>query len=144
MHSISDFIDSVKESLTDAQYKEGMELCQALYNKKELEKKLYRMTYLAPYTFASEHCANEDCDDRTLQISFRKKTSLIQLDDAWAARIRAKNLFCGDDEEMAEFIDVDVLLAFPIESVDLGMGLEWFEFPVLSLELCESSCDLHT
>jgi hypothetical protein len=144
MHSVSDFIDSIKESLTDGQYKEGMELCQALYKKKEFEKKLFRMTYLAPYTFASEHCANDDCDDRTLQISFRKKTSLIMLSDERAARIRAKNIFCGESEEMAEFIDVDVLLAFPIESVDLGMELEWFEFPVLSLELCESSCDLHT
>jgi hypothetical protein len=135
MHSVSDFIDSVKESLTDAQYKEGMELCQALYNKKELEKKLYRMTYLAPYTFASEHCANEDCDDRMLQISFRKKTSLIMLSDERAARIRTKNVFCSDPDEIAEFIDVDVLLAFPIESVDLGMELEWLEFPVLEVEL---------
>jgi hypothetical protein len=135
MHSVSDFIDSIKESLTDGQYKEGMELCQALYKKKEQEKKLYRMTYLAPYTFATEHCADEDCDDRTLQISFHKKTALVQLCDARCARIRTKHMFCGEVDEMAEFIDVDVLLAFPIESVDLGMALDWFEFPVLELEL---------
>lgn len=134
MHSVSDFIDSIKESLTDGQYKEGMELCQALYKKKELENKLYRMTYLAPYTFAAEHCADEDCDDRTLHISFRKKTALVHLSDARVARIRSRNMFCGEIDEMAEFIDVDVLLAFPIESVDLGMGLDWFEFPVLELE----------
>ena len=144
MHVISDFIDSIKESLTDGQYKEGMGLCQAHNKKKELENKLYRMTYLAPYTFAAEHCANEECEDRTLHISFHKKTALVQLCDARVARIRAKNLFCGDEDEMIDFIDVDVLLAFPIESMDLGMGLDWFEFPVLSLELCESSCDPHT
>lgn len=144
MHSVSDFIDSIKESLTDGQYKEGMELCQALYKKRELENKLYRMTYLAPYTFASEHCAGEDCTDRSLNISFRKKTALIMLTNERAARIRAKHVFCSDPDEMAEFIDIDVLLAFPIESEDLGMALEWFEFPVLSLELYESSCDPRT
>ena len=144
MHSISDFIDSVKESLTDGQYKEGMELCQALFNKKKLEQKLYLMTYLAPYTFVTEHCANEDCDDRSLQISFRKKTNLVLLSDMRADQIRIKNMFCGKTEDMNEFIDVDVLVAFPIEFEDLGMSLEWFEFPVLSLELYESSCGLDT
>ena len=145
MHSVSDFIDSVKESLTDAQYKEGMELCQALYNKKELEKKLYRMTYLAPYTFVAGHeCDDEDCDMRSLKISFTHKTAPVLLTEAHAARIRAKNMFLGSTEEMRSYIDIDVMLAFPTESDDLAMPMEWFEFPVLSLELYESSCDLHT
>ena len=134
MHTISDFIDSIKESLTDGQYKEGMELCQALFKKKEIEKKFYRMTYLAPYTFLTDHCASEDCDERSLQITFRKKTALVQLNDSRADQIRIKHMFCGTTEDMREFIDLDVLVSFPIETDDLGMSLEWFEFPVLELE----------
>lgn len=145
MHSVADFIDSIKESLTDGQYKEGMELCQALYKKKEQERKMYRMTYLAPYTFVADHdCDDGDCDMRCLKISFTHKTALVQLTEAHAARILMKNMFLGSTEEMRSYIDVDVLLAFPTESDDLAMPLEWHEFPVLSLELCESSCDPHT
>jgi len=144
MHAVSDFIDSIKESLTDGQYKEGMEICQAIFKQREATEKLYRMTYLAPHTFASDHCDDEDCDDRTLQITFTKKTGLVHLTDARAAQIRTSHVFSGRTEHMKDFIDVDVLMAFPIEGDDIGMPLEWFEFPVLSLEPYESSCDLHT
>lgn len=137
MHEVSDFIDSIKESLTDGQYKEGMEMCQTLFKKKKLEKKFYRMTYLAPYTFLMDHCDSDDCDERSLHITFRKKTTLVQLSDSRVDQIRIKSMFYGTTEEMREFIDTDVLVSFPIESDDLGTGLEWFEFPVLSLELVE-------
>lgn len=130
---MSDFIDDIKESLTDAQYKQGMEICQALFKQKE--EKLYKMTYLAPYTFASDHeCEDEDCEMRSLKISFTRKTGLILLSDRSAERIREKRLFLGSDEEMKSYIDIDVLKNFPVEADDIGMPLEWFEFPVLELE----------
>ncbi len=139
---MSDFIDEIKESLTDAQYKQGMELCQVLYKKRALENKLYQMTYLAPFTFVTEHdCDDEDCSVHYLKISFTRKTGLVLLTEATAERIREKGLFMGSDDEMKAYVDLDVLKNFPDEADDLGTPLEWFEFPVLSLELCESSCD---
>ena len=133
---MSDFIDDVKESLTDAQYKQGMELCQTLFKRKEAN--LYRMTYLSPFTFTADHdCEDIECDMRTLKISFVRKTALVQLTGDRAEKIREKNIFIGDDEEIREFIEVDVLKCFPNEADDVGMPFEWFHFPVISLELIE-------
>lgn len=133
MHAMSDFIDDIKESLTDAQYKQGMELCQTLFKQKE--EKLWRMTYLAPFTFATEHeCDAEECDIRCLKISFTRKTALVRLTEAHVERIREKNMFLGTSEEMKSYIDVDVLKNFPVEEEDIGMPFEWDEFPVLGLE----------
>lgn len=133
-HEISEFIDSIKESLTDGKYKEGMELCQKVFQEKEIENKLYRMTYLRPFTFLGEHCEDEECDDMKLYLSFTKSTALVQLTDARAERIREKNLFLGRFEDMKDFIDLDVLRSFPLEQEDLETELNWFEFPVISLE----------
>ena len=131
-HEVSDFIDSIKESLTDAQYKEGMELCQKVFQKKESEEKLYRMTYFRPYTFADDHCDDEDCVDSKFMIAFDKVSSLILLSDARADRIREESLFRGSKSELEEFIEPDVLHAFPNET---DSEFEWFEIPVLRLEL---------
>jgi len=130
-HAISDFLDSIKETLTDGQYKEGMELCQKIFQKKESEEKLYRMTYFRPYTFAEEHCDDEDCGDTKFMIAFDKVTSLILLSDARADRIRQESLFRGQKEELNEFIEPEVLHAFPSE---FDGEFEWFEFPVLKVE----------
>jgi hypothetical protein len=130
-HEISDFIDSVKESLTDAQYKEGMELCQKIFQKKEAAEKLYRMTFLRPYTFTDDHCEDEDCMDYKFMIAFDKMTSLILLSDARAERIQEESLFRGSKEELDQFIQAEVLHAFPNE---IDSEFEWFEFPVLKLE----------
>ena len=132
-HEVSDFIDSIKESLTDAQYKEGMELCQKVFRKNESEEKLYRMTYFRPYTFADDHCDDEDCVDSKLMIAFDKVSNLILLSDARADRIREESLFRGSKSELEEFIEPDVLHAFPNET---DSEFEWFEIPVLKLERC--------
>lgn len=135
---MSDFIDSIKESLTDGQYKEGMELCQTLFQKKESEKKIYTMTYLAPFVFVADHeCDDVDCDGRWLKISFTRKTALVQLTEAHAARILAKNMFLGSMDEMRSYIDLDVFKNFPNEVDEIGMPIEWDEFPVLGLELVD-------
>jgi hypothetical protein len=135
-HVMSDFIDDVKESLTDAQYKQGMEICQTLFKRKEAN--LYRMTYLSPFTFTTDHdCDDIECDIRTLKISFVRKTALVRLTGEKAEKIREKNLFMGSDDDMREFIEVDVLKCFPVEADDVGMPFEWFDFPVISLELIE-------
>ena len=134
-HEVSDFIDSIKESITDAQYKEGMEMCQALFQKKESEKKLYQMTYLRPYTFLDHHCDEDDCDDMKYLISFRKTTGLARLTDDHVEKIRSTGCFFGTTEEMKSFIDIDVLTSFPHDAEDLGSEIHWFEFPVLNLEL---------
>jgi len=132
-HALSNFIDSIKESITDAQYKEGMDLCKTAFDTKESEEKLYRMTFLKPYTFASEHC--EDCHESKLYVSFAETTALVRLNDRRAERIMEKHMFLGSSEEMKSFIDVNLLQCFPEDQEDLGLDFEWFEFPVLKLEL---------
>jgi hypothetical protein len=136
-HELSDFIDSIKESLTDARYKEGMELCQKLFEQKQSEEKMYRMTYLRPYMFLQDHCENEDCDDMKYAISFEKVTSYVRLTDRRVERIRETNLFLGDPEAMKPFIDLDLFRSFPTDLEDLGSEVVWDEFPVLALELSE-------
>ena len=139
-HDISDFIDSIKEHLTDGQYKEGMEICQSVFKKKEaLAEKLYRMTYLRPYTFVDDHCDDEDCEDMSFRISFTKVVHIVKLSDARADRIRTDNVFYGSDEDMKPFIDLQVLRSFPSDMADLDSDIQWYEFPVISLELVEES-----
>lgn len=137
-HEVSDFIDSIKESLTDAQYKEGMELCQKVFQKNEKEEKLFRMTYLRPYTFADDHCDDEDCVDTKFMIAFKQATSLILLTDRRYERIVEESLFRGPKDELEQFIEPDVLQAFPNDNEDLGSEIEWYEFPVLKLEKVEA------
>ena len=137
-HDISDFIDSIKEHLTDGQYKEGMEICQSVFKKKEASaEKLYRMTYLRPYTFADDHCEDEDCDDMTFRIAFNKVVALIKLSDARAERFRTDHVFYGSDEDMKPFIDLQVLRSFPADMADLDSDIQWYEFPVISLEFVD-------
>jgi hypothetical protein len=134
--TLTDFIDSIKEKLTDGEYIEGMNMCKKVFDKKERETplKLYRMTYLRPYMFMDEHCDDEDCDDMKYCLSFERTTSLVQLTDRGAARIRETNLFLGDKEEMSAFVDVDVFHSFPNE---FDENMEWYEFPVITLELAD-------
>lgn len=137
-HDISDFIDSIKEHLTDGQYKEGMEICQSVFNKKEASaEKLYRMTYLRPYTFVDDHCDDEDCDDMIFRIGFTSVTHVIKLSDARADRIRTDHVFYGSNEEMKPFIEVQVLRSFPSDMAELDSDIQWYEFPVISLELAD-------
>jgi hypothetical protein len=134
-HEISDFIDSVKESLTDAQYKEGMELCQTVFQKHEVKNKLYYMTYLRPYTFVDEHCPDEECEDMKFYLAFKKTTSLIRLTDDRVRRILDTNTFLGSHDEMQSFVDPDVFNSFPCDQLELDHEMAWYTFPVLSLEL---------
>jgi hypothetical protein len=135
-HDISDFIDSIKEHLTDGQYKEGMEICQSVFNKKEASaEKLYRMTYLRPYTFVDDHCDDEDCDDMIFRIAFTSVTHIIKLSDARADRIRTDHVFYGSNDEMKPFIEVQVLRSFPSDMAELDSDIQWYEFPVVSLDL---------
>jgi hypothetical protein len=140
-HEISDFIDSVKESLTDQQYKEGMELCKKVFEKKKLEKKLYCMTYLAPYTFKAE---GEDFP--IMRFGFEKKMGLVQLNDYDVKFIQAEHKFSGEEGSIESFIDTNPLRSFPCESDSFDGIMEWWEFPVVSLEPVDDSpsCALRT
>lgn len=131
-HEMSDYIDSVKESLTDQQYKEGMDLCKTVFEMKKREKKLYKMTYLAPYTFKAH------CDDGypIMRIGFQKKTGLVQLNEHDVKFIENHHRFTSDEGDLESFIDTDPLSCFPMESDSLDGIIEWWEFPVLSLEEC--------
>jgi hypothetical protein len=131
-HDVSNFLDSIKEKLTDSQYKEGMEICQKVFNQKE--DKLYRMTYLRPYTFVASHCEDEDCVDSKLMVSFEKATGLVRLSDNRAERIREEHVFLGTEEDMKNFIDISILRSFPDDRDELDSELNWYEFPVISLE----------
>ena len=131
-HDVSNFLDSIKEKLTDSQYKEGMEICQKVFNQKE--DKLYRMTYLRPYTFVASHCEDEDCVDSKLMVSFEKATGIVRLSDNRAERIREEHVFLGTEEDMKNFIDISILRSFPDDRDELDSELNWYEFPVISLE----------
>jgi len=131
-HDVSNFLDSIKEKLTDSQYKEGMEICQKVFNQKE--DKLYRMTYLRPYTFVASHCEDEDCVDSKLMVSFEKATGLVRLSDNRVERIRQEHVFLGTEEDMKNFIDISILRSFPDDRDELDSELNWYEFPVISLE----------
>lgn len=131
-HEMSDYIDSVKESLTDQQYKEGMELCKTVFETKKREKKLYKMTYLAPYTF-SAHC-DDGCP--IMRIGFEKKTGLVQLNEYDVKFIQTEHRFSPDEGNLESFINTDPLHCFPLESDSLDGIMEWWEFPVLSLGEC--------
>jgi hypothetical protein len=131
-HAISDFIDTIKEKLTDAEYKEGMELLKVMFEATTPDKKLYKMTYLRPYTYQDDHCEDEECESYKYCLSFTKATSLVRLTDRGAESIRETNLFLGERSDMEAFIDVEVFRSFPDE---LECSAEWDEFPVLSLEL---------
>lgn len=134
-HTISDFLDTIKESITDAQYKEGMELCQKLFEEKKEDEKWYEMTYLRPYTFGSDHCDEEDCMDMKLLVSFTKSKAFVRLTDRRVERIRETNMFMGSEDEMKMYIDIELLRSFPNDAEDLGLDLMWYEFPVLTLSL---------
>lgn len=131
-HEISNFIDTIKELLTDSQYKEAMEMCQKIFNEKE--DKLYKMTYLRPFTFIDTHCEDEECVDSKFLVSFVKATGLVRLSDNRAEQIREDNVFLGNEEQMSEFIDINILRSFPNDLEELDSELHWFEFPVISLE----------
>lgn len=134
-HEISNFIDSIKESLTDAQYKEGMETCQKIFEETEVKYKLYKMTYLRPYTFMDEHCHDDECDEMKFYVSFEKVSSLVKLNDDRVKRIMETNLFLGTEEDMKSFIEIDLFHSFPCDQLELDHEMTWHEFPVLALEL---------
>jgi hypothetical protein len=131
-HEISNFLDSIKERLTDAEYKEGMEICQKVFHAKE--DKLYRMTYLRPYTFVTSHCDDEECMDSKLMVSYDKACAYVRLSDNRAEQIREEYVFLGTEEEMKDFIDVNLLRSFPEDREDLNCDFHWYEFPVINLE----------
>lgn len=140
IENLTEFIDSIKDKLTDGEYIQAMNMCKKVFDKKQRGEnlKLYRMTYLRPYMFVDEHCEVEGCDDLKYCLSFERVVSLVQLTDGGAARIRETNLFLGDRDEMSSFIDVDVFHSFPNEYDE---SMEWFEFPVLSLDLVNEEDD---
>ena len=139
--NLTDFIDSIKEKLTDGEYIEGMNLCKKVFDRKASNKKLYEMTYLCPYMFLDDHCDDEECDDMKYCISFERKTALVRLTDARAERIRTTNMFLGEEDEMKTFIDIDLFKSFPNDVEDLGTNVEWYEFPVLKLDLASDGED---
>jgi hypothetical protein len=108
-----------------------MDLCKTVFEAKKREKKLYKMTYLAPYTF---HAEGEGYP--ILRIGFQQKTGLVQLNEHDVKFIEHHHRFTNDEGDIESFIDTDPLSCFPLESDSLDGVMEWWEFPVLSLEEC--------
>jgi hypothetical protein len=71
------------------------------------------------------------------RIAFTKVTHLVKLSDARVERIRTDNVFYGTDEDMKPFIEIQVLRSFPADLAELDSDIQWYEFPVISLELVE-------
>ncbi|BAT22382.1 hypothetical protein [Yellowstone lake phycodnavirus 2] len=129
----AEYVEDIKESLTDGQYKQGMDLCQTLFKKEVPDEKLYRMTYLRPVVFTDLHsCGVEDCmHSRSLNIGFEKKTALVKLKPEHAEEILEDNCYVGGDID--EFIQEDVLANHQEYEEDIP-HFQWDTFPVLSLE----------
>lgn len=136
----SEYIEEIKESLTDGEYKKGMEMCQTLFNKEKPEMKLYEMTYLCPIVFSDGHsCDEEECvmeHSRSLNIGYEKKKSLVFMKEARAEEILEENCFIGDDID--DFITTDIL-GHHHEFENTIQEFEWATFPVLKLELAPST-----
>ena len=133
--AFSEFIDEIKESLTDGQYKQGMEMCQTLFKQERPEMKLYEMTYLYPIVFSDGHtCSDDECaieHSRSLNIGFDKKTVLVKMKPSRAEEIMEENCFMGDD--IGDFIETDVL-GHHHEFEESIQEFEWATFPVIKLE----------
>ena len=134
VREFSDFIDEIKEKLSDAEYKNGMEMCQKLFKQEKPEEKLYKMTYLSPIVFSDHHdCEDDDCvHHRSLNIGFIKKTSLVKMKPDRAESILEENCYTGDDIE--DFIDTSVLQHHQEYDIEIP-EFEWDTFPVLKLDL---------
>lgn len=134
--TFAEYVEDIKESLTDAQYKQGMDLCQELFKQVEPDEKLYRMTYLCPSVYSDWHtCEDDECihaQNRSLNITFEKKTALIKLKPEVADEILEDNCFRGDN--IRDFIEVEVLGNHQEYEEDI-QDFEWDTFPVLKLEI---------
>jgi len=132
--TFSEFVEEIKEKLTDAEYKKGMEMCQTLFKQEKPDEKLYRMTYLSPVVFSDHHeCEDEEClHSRSLNIGFVKKSCLAKLKPERAESILEENCYTGDDIE--DFIDTSVLQHHQEYDIEIP-EFEWDTFPVLKLEL---------
>jgi hypothetical protein len=84
------------------------------------------------------HGQNDDCGEMMFFLSFTKVTTELFLIDRRVTEIRESNMFKGTLNEMKEFIDVEVLRSFPNDLDDLGSDIQWYEFPVISLEEVQS------
>jgi hypothetical protein len=91
------------------------------------------MTYLCPYTFRTD-----DEGFPVLKIGFEKKTSLVQLNEYDVKFIRNEHRFSGEEGNLESFIHTDPLHCFPMESDTFEGVMEWWEFPVVSLEEIQS------
>ena len=132
-HAISNFLDTVKEKLNDAEYKEGMELCKTAFETTTKVQKTYNMVYLRPSTelFLEGDCTCE-CE---IGIGFDLASNLVQLTDSQAECINKHhcyNLYQGQDN----FVERDVF-----KSISAVVGNEhlvfWKEVPVISITLVE-------
>jgi len=109
-------------------------VCMDCDLQKKNEKKMYKMTYLRPYTFMTDHCEDIDCMDNKFCLAFSRITSTVLLTDRQVERIKEENVYRGTKESLEAFIDVDVLRSFPEDNESLGSEIEWYEFPVISVE----------
>jgi len=130
----SEFVDEIKEKLSDAEYKKGMEMWQTLFKQEKPDEKLYKMTYLSPLVFSDNHdCGDEDCvHARSINIGFVKKTALVKMKPERAEEILEENCFVGDDIE--QFIETTVLAHHQEFDIEIP-EFEWDTFPVLKLEV---------
>ena len=133
INSLSELIDDIKEHITDAEYKLGLELCQSLYRQEKPDEKLYRMTYLSPVVFSDDHdCDDDDCPHtRSLNIGFVKKTALVKMKPDRAKAILEENCYTGDDID--DFIDIGVLQHHQEYEMEIP-EFEWDTFPVLKMD----------
>ena len=130
-HEVSNFLDTVKEKLSDAEYLEGMNLCKKVYEKKA-KKNVYRMVYLRPHTSVFP----ED-PGYSIGIGYHVATTLVQLsikDVEVINKYHCYNLFTTEDSEI---VDSCVFRGVG-EIVGNEVLVTWMEVPVISISTLEN------
>lgn len=139
-HNISDFIDEIKDSLTDAQYVAGMGICKKIFEVYETTKKCYMMTYFQPvYTMVYDDDADEDEDMGEIHFELERRKVLVHLNSEQVSRIRQTNKIdtdeWSDDEEIP--FNTEPMAGLPVSlssdkfGYDVGMMIT--EIAVISL-----------
>lgn len=132
-HEFSEFLDEIKDSLTDQQYKTGMDLCKKHYDNQQ-NLVLYDITYLRP----SMRVSFDDDGDPLVGVVMNKTNGLFFMTTEYADEIRGENKIRVYDEDCtidpAELFDDDMF-----DDLVTHCNMAILEVPVLEIKKYEKS-----
>lgn len=141
LHELSDYIDDIKETLTDAQYITGMNICKKMFHDDEGTKKPYLMTYLQPvYNMVCESDDEEDGDSPgEIHFELERRKAIVFFNIKQADMIRAQSCVTAAmwvDEEEVPF-NTSPMDGLPVSLIsdhfNLQVEMKLVEVAVISL-----------